>query len=107
MRQERLNENIESSVFRVIAELLNNTIKHAHANRVEINIEKNLNELIITYCDDGCGIVLEAALNKSMSNGLTNIINRVKSHGGEITFGLKSSGFSVFIAIPIKSMVVV
>jgi signal transduction histidine kinase len=42
-----------------------------------------------------------------MSNGLTNIINRVKSHGGEITFGLKSSGFSVFIAIPIKSMVIV
>ena len=105
--EERLNENIESSVFRVIAELLNNTIKHAHANRVEINIEKNLNELIITYCDDGCGIVLEDALNKRMSNGLTNIINRVKSHGGEITFGLKSSGFSVFIAIPIKSMVIV
>jgi PAS domain S-box-containing protein len=105
--EERFNDNIESSVFRVVTELINNTIKHASASRVELSIEKGRNELVITYSDNGCGLVLENALNKNMSNGLTNIINRVKSHAGEITFGIKSSGFSVFMVIPIKSMVIV
>ena len=37
---ERLDENIESSLFRIISELVNNTIKHAHANRIVIEIKE-------------------------------------------------------------------
>jgi PAS domain S-box-containing protein len=104
--EERFNENMESSVFRIVTELLNNTIKHAGATRVDICIERDRKDLVVTYSDDGCGFILEEALKKNLSRGLTNIMNRVKSLGGEIAFGIKSKGFSVFIAIPIENMVI-
>jgi signal transduction histidine kinase len=96
--EERLDENIESSAFRIVSELVNNTIKHANANKIEINIRKNDKELFLTYSDDGIGFNLEKALEKRLSNGLSNIINRIKSLGGEIVFSDKS-GTEVDITI--------
>jgi PAS domain S-box-containing protein len=100
---ERFDENVESSAFRVIAELINNTIKHARANLIELDIEKNDKELLVTYSDDGIGFNLEKALRKKMSSGLSNIINRVKSLDGVIVFYNKSAnqGIKVFITIPV------
>jgi PAS domain S-box-containing protein len=99
---ERLSENIESSLFRIISELINNTIKHAHANRIVIEIKIRDNELFLTYSDDGVGFNLEKALEKRFSRGLTNIMNRVKSLGGEIDFS-NNNGIKVFINTPIKN----
>ena len=101
---ERLDENIESSIFRIISELLNNTIKHAGANKVEITIKKYKNQLFAIYTDNGKGFLLDEALSKNLSRGLSNIINRVKSHGGEIIFDTKNGGFRILITIPLDNI---
>jgi PAS domain S-box-containing protein len=101
--QERFDENLESSVFRIMAELINNTIKHAQANQIEIKIIRRSDELHITYFDDGIGYEPEKELNKKLSFGLSNIINRVKSLGGKIIFDTNkgNNDVRVFIFIPV------
>jgi len=103
--KERFDENIESSIFRVIAELINNTVKHSSANKAEISLNKTETELIVTYSDDGIGFRLEKALSKTLSRGLSNMINRVKSIGGEIVFDTDRKGFKVSITIPVNSSI--
>jgi PAS domain S-box-containing protein len=102
----RFDENLESSTFRVIAELINNTIKHASANKIDITIISVDDELLITFSDDGIGYVPEKALKKKLSFGLSNITNRIKSLGGEIEFDTNKNNnddVRVSITIPIKS----
>jgi PAS domain S-box-containing protein len=94
----RFDENVESSTFRVISELINNTIKHAKADRINIDMIQDDNGLILTYTDNGIGFNLEKALAKRMSSGLSNIINRIKSLGGEIFF-FENGGTKVIIII--------
>ena len=104
---ERFDESTESSLFRIVSELVNNTIKHAHANKVYIDLNKNKNDLILIYSDDGIGFNIETAMNKKTGRGLSNILNRVKSLGGEIELDSDlEKGLNVFISIPVESHLV-
>jgi len=99
---QRFTSNIEASLFRVIIELINNTVKHAHANNALIEISKEKKQLYVVYSDDGIGFEINKTLNKSKGQGLFNIINRIKSVGGEITFDTDlNKGFNVNISIDI------
>lgn len=99
---ERFDEITESSIFRVVSELVNNTIKHAGAQRIYIDLNKSENDIMLIYSDDGIGFHIDNALNKQMSRGLSNILNRVKSLGGEIELdSAPDKGFNVFIRIPV------
>jgi PAS domain S-box-containing protein len=104
---ERFDENMELSLFRIVAELVNNTIKHAHATKAYIDLNKTEKDLILTYSDDGIGFQIESALEKKMCRGLSNILNRVKSLGGEIELDSDTGkGLNVFINIPVESHLV-
>lgn len=104
--RERLDQNAESSIFRIISELVNNTIKHASATNAFIDINRIENDLILTYSDNGTGFRIEAALKKKMSRGLSNILNRVKLLGGETDMdSAPDKGFNVFIRIPYSGLV--
>jgi PAS domain S-box-containing protein len=87
---KRLPEIIETSCYRVIIELLNNTIKHANASNVKISIWQD-SDLIINYSDDGVGFDTNLALAKKTSMGLFNISNRLKSLGAEIKIKSKAA----------------
>ncbi len=85
----KLDKEIDLIVFRIINELINNTLKHAHAQNVIITIEniKEPNGLRLHYVDDGVGF--DPELIKELSNkgmGLNNIIRRVESMNGTCEF---------------------
>lgn len=104
--RERLDQNAESSIFRIISELVNNTIKHAYATNAYIDINRVENDFILTYSDNGTGFRIEAALKKKMSRGLSNILNRVKLLGGETDMDSEpEKGFNVFIRIPYSGLI--
>ena len=65
-------------------------------------MNKTENELLITYSDDGVGFELKKAINKQSSRGLSNILNRVKSLGGDIIFITGSKGVKISITIPVN-----
>ncbi len=80
----RLPFNIEVVLYRVLCELLNNTLKHAGAHNVYIDLMKHENEISLQYIDDGVGFEPELTQTEKVSMGHSNIQSRVKSIGGSI-----------------------
>jgi len=78
--QERFESTTEIIYYRVMRELLNNTIKHAEATEININLHKQNNILSFTYRDNGKGFNVEEKTKRSASGmGLYNIISRINS----------------------------
>jgi len=75
----RLSNTIETGLYRIITELINNSVKHAGAGQIKILINNTDNNIILEYSDNGCGFDLNSMLQTNNGNGLFNIINRVKS----------------------------
>jgi PAS domain S-box-containing protein len=98
---ERLDPNLELILFRVISELINNTIKHAKAKTILILMVKKEGILSLYFRDDGTGFNADEIMqadNKGM--GLKNIISRVKSINGTYYFSSKpGEGFSIKIEV--------
>jgi signal transduction histidine kinase len=97
---ERFERNKELTIYRCITELLNNTLKHAQATRITINISIRDKILHIHYTDDGKGF--NAGLEKSVGMGLYNIKNRVETFGGQLIIeNSPQNGIKVHIEIPL------
>lgn len=71
----KINPDHSLILFRIIQECLNNAIKHAKTNRLEIKIEDQVNYINILIADYGVGF--NTAI-KDDGSGLKNIINRAK-----------------------------
>jgi signal transduction histidine kinase len=65
------------SIFRIVQELLGNTLKYAEAENVRITIFKQEEEGILVYEDDGLGFDVESSLRNN-SLGLKNIASRAE-----------------------------
>jgi len=93
----------ELTVYRTITELINNTIKHANSNKIEISFEQTGDILKIRYEDDGSGFSKLNTLNDNNGMGIQNIQNRIESLGGNITFSnAENGGMKAAIEIPYK-----
>ncbi len=98
---KRLLENTEIMLYRVIQEMVNNTLKHAKAKNISLNINILPDKLNIQYSDDGKGFDVEEKI-ESKSIGLTSIKSRVKFLEGELSTESKpGAGVSYFMQIPI------
>lgn len=83
---ERIKSEIEISIYRVVIEMINNTMKHAQAKHIELIIEEKYGEVIVAYSDDGIGFDFNKSKEERTGMGLFNIQNRIKSLNGEIEF---------------------
>ncbi|MBN2165548.1 MAG: sensor histidine kinase [Marinilabiliaceae bacterium] len=98
LNNERLSYNIEIVLYRVICELINNTIKHANASEVDISLFRYSDKVECMYEDNGNGFQ-----NKSKiidGSGLMNIETRLKSVKGKMDV-ISSDSNGVFIKIEI------
>ncbi len=50
-----LSLELQVSVYRIVGELISNSIKHSGAGQIDIQLIGRKGELILTYEDDGCG----------------------------------------------------
>jgi signal transduction histidine kinase len=95
---EKIDKMISLSVYRIIQELLNNSLKHAQAREILIQINTEDDELVIQYEDDGIGFDQYNLRRKGM--GLENIKSRVNYMHGTITMESENAqGMSVLIRI--------
>ncbi|MCD4664151.1 MAG: PAS domain S-box protein [Bacteroidales bacterium] len=85
---DKTNEVI---IYRIIIELINNTLKHAKASNIIIHLNKYINKLHLEYIDDGIGFNLNKSLKKNQGFGLNNIINRLDSINGIFSFKSKKN----------------
>ena len=87
LRSERYDTDIEVILYRVICELINNSLKHAACTEVNLSLSQNGPELALDYSDNGRGFNPQAMMDCGM--GLSNIASRINSLGG--TFDITSS----------------
>lgn len=98
---DRLPENVETVVFRVLQELVNNIIKHANASEVTIQLTRDEKELNVMVEDNGNGFDT-TNVKTNAGIGLKNIESRVSYLNGYVEFdSLPGKGTTVVIDIPL------
>lgn len=92
--------NIEDNLFRIVQELLSNTLRHAKADVLEVYLKRMDQNIQLRVVDDGVGFDMDQ--KKVGSYGLNNIKERVASIGGTCRIiSFKGQGTSIEIKVPI------
>lgn len=89
---------VRHEVWRILTEALNNSLKHAHATHVHVQISSIENRLIVTIQDDGIGFDVS---RDTPGMGLSNIRQRTAALGGR--FNIRSApgqGTRVKLVLP-------
>jgi PAS domain S-box-containing protein len=104
----RLESLLESSVYRIVQELLANVAKHAAATRISIQLLIRENILVLEVADNGKGFDASrgaAMVQTAPHSGLRNIRERVQFFGGLFrTESLDGRGTEVMIELPLGNM---
>lgn len=100
LRSERFDTDIEVILYRVICELINNSLKHAACTAINLSLSQNGAELALDYTDNGRGFNPQAMMDCGM--GLSNIASRVNSLGGSFDIvAAKGKGMRAAIRVGI------
>ena len=100
---ERLDEAIEISIYRIILELVNNIVKHAAATEVTVQLIKYPSHINITVEDNGRGFIYDQTATGAKGMGLSSISSRVEYLKGKMDIDTgKGNGTTVVIDIPLE-----
>ena len=92
---------IESSLYRIVQESVNNAIKHAKATLIKIELKNEGSQLILLIEDNGVGFTASELKNKD-GIGLNNLEARAQSLKGFLKFdSIKNAGTKILVQIPI------
>lgn len=80
---DRLPSEVEIMLYRITQELINNTLKHAGATRIDISFSAIDDRLVLDYRDNGVGFDYPHA---RQGLGIGNIESRVAIIGGRIVW---------------------
>ena len=75
---------VEEQLLWIAHEVLNNTLKHARAKKVEVTLDQQLEEVRLGIADDGVGFELRAARARG-GRGLAGIEERGRRIGAELS----------------------
>lgn len=101
----RLPSTVETALYRIVQEALNNVLKHAQAARVSLLVERRADRVLTIVEDDGRGFDAEAVRSEPNARkrlGLLGMEERVALVGGKLEIESGSSGTTLFIHIPIS-----
>jgi signal transduction histidine kinase/Tfp pilus assembly protein PilF len=80
----RLPENFEIAIYRVVQEAVNNILKHANALNIAIELHYNNENLALSIADDGKGMPEESSNKKERGIGWDDIRSRVSMFNGNM-----------------------
>lgn len=99
---DRLADDLELTVYRVIQELLSNIMKHSNATEALVQVQLTEDQLSITVEDNGKGYDSSESANGE-GVGLSNLRSRIALFNGRIDIDSSPlSGTSVFIEFNLK-----
>lgn len=97
------DKKISFELYSCVLELINNTLKHANARQVAVELVQTDGHFILMITDDGVGIDQQKAI--ATGKGLENIRQRMNSLNG--TFAIRSlrnkKGTTVTLRVPRRS----
>lgn len=97
--RSEITKNQEIHIFRIVQELVNNTLKHARAQNIRITLSEFDDFIALFYFDDGKGFDTKQSLKGS---GIINIKERVEICNGTITINSKKGSTTFEIELPIE-----
>src|SRR5690606_6364047 len=92
----RLSEKVEIMIYRCIHELVNNALKHAQANHINVQLVQEEDRLSFTVQDDGVGFD-QSQTTEGM--GLQNVRQRVTAFQGEIHIYSSGQGTEIHVEL--------
>lgn len=99
--QKRLPLEVERNIYHIALELINNTIKHAKAENITLQISQIDEEINVFYEDDGKGFDVQNVADSGM--GMRSIYARVNTINGAVYFNSKpGKGINVVMTIPVE-----
>lgn len=94
-----LDEDSKLHVYRIIQELLNNSLKHAQASEIDVQVNQNGHDLVIVVEDNGIGFD-KTVVRKGL--GFGNLLSRVNLLKGSMEVdSTVNKGTSVIVHIPL------
>lgn len=98
--RRRFAPQIETALFRIAQEAVNNVVKHAHARRLAIHLQFESTSVAATVEDDGVGFVVADAL-RAGAVGLLGMRERAELLGGRLQIKSRiGEGTRVQVEIP-------
>lgn len=97
-----MDSEMEKMLYLVTHELVNNALKHANADNIEVQLLQDEQQISITVSDDGIGMSKETANN---GMGLNNIKERIAVYSGRMSVdSVQNEGTEVLITLPYKEV---
>lgn len=98
--EERFDNDTEVVLYRVICELINNSLKHSGCSKIDVSLVLNKATLSLEYRDNGCGFNIAEVGSTGM--GLSNIFSRIDTLNGEIKID-SNKGNGMFASVHINT----
>lgn len=101
LAEKKLDQTISITVYRIVQELINNSIKHSKSRTAIVQASVSADQLSITVEDEGTGFDI-SILENEKGIGWDNINHRVKFLKGKVDINSRpGEGTSVLIELPI------
>ena len=102
--EPRMPPEVESHLYRIVQEALNNVSKHANATHASVLLERRAGEVKLIVEDDGGGFSLDAVRgNRKSGIGLAGMRERAASIGGELEVeSSPGKGTTLFVRVPLR-----
>lgn len=102
--EQKLSPPVETALYRIVQESLNNIKKHAGATTIQVHLKTNNGKLSMVISDNGKGFdpASAAPVQNGESVGILGMRERVDLLGGELKYdNLEGSGCRLSIQIPL------
>jgi signal transduction histidine kinase len=101
LRGERFDTDVEVILYRIICELVNNTLKHSGATHATLELMYNTESITLDYSDNGRGFNPRSATGAGM--GLSNITSRINTLNGILEIASeRGRGMSAHIEVDLN-----
>jgi PAS domain S-box-containing protein len=100
----RLDEEVETAIFRVVQESLTNVVRHSNSESARVEIDKQSESVVVRVRDYGVGLALNLASPSGwmkMGVGIAGMRERVRQFGGDLTVSRSDPGTLVEAKIPL------
>jgi signal transduction histidine kinase len=88
-------------LMRIIQETITNTLKHANAKTLGVNVSSTAAELQIDISDDGCGFDVHAARQTAQGKGLNSLDKRARVLGARLEVVSSPLGTQTKLRLPL------
>ena len=95
---------MENELLRIAQDAVTNTMRHAKATRIDLELRFERTVVTLRVSDDGCGLVEQAPVDRDTHFGIVSMRERAESLGGRFTIARSASGGTqVEAVLPIAS----